>query len=104
VGTQVRKYGALGGVVNSVRPMHRGAPMFVSGSDDRTVKLWDLRLRRPAAAFEDKFAVTAVAFSDAGDEVYSGGLDNAIKVRVRPLCNQACYCTCVLGCALRIRW
>jgi hypothetical protein len=30
--------------------------------------------------FSDKFQVTAVSFADAGDQVYSGGLDNTIKV------------------------
>jgi hypothetical protein len=33
--------------------------------------------------FREKFQVTAVAFADAGDQVYSGGLDNSIKVHRR---------------------
>ena len=30
--------------------------------------------------FKDRYQVTSVAFADAGDQVFSGGLDNTIKV------------------------
>jgi Prp8 binding protein len=30
--------------------------------------------------YEDKYPICAVAFSDAGDQIYSGGLDEEIKV------------------------
>ena len=32
------------------------------------------------AVYEDKYPICAVAFSDAGDQIYSGGLDEEIKV------------------------
>lgn len=42
--------------------------------------MWDQRRKRSVITFSDKFQVTAVQFADAGDQVYSGGLDNTIKV------------------------
>ena len=39
-----------------------------------------MRVKRSVHTMEDRFQVTAVAFADAGDSVYSGGIDNAIKV------------------------
>ncbi|CAI5518313.1 unnamed protein product [Closterium sp. Naga37s-1] len=82
----------------------RSPPLIVSGSDDGTAKLWDMRVRECIQTFPDKYqvgdpssaalgaaapapddprsssAVTAVAFSYNGDKVYSGGIDNQIKV------------------------
>jgi Prp8 binding protein len=79
-GDQVKKSTEHDSFVNSVCPMRRGPPLFVSGSDDATIKVWDHRSRRSVVTFREKFQVTAVAFADAGDQVYSGGLDNSIKV------------------------
>lgn len=40
-----------------------------------------MRVKRSVRTMTDAYPVTAVAFADAGDQVYSGGLDNTIKVR-----------------------
>jgi hypothetical protein len=48
------------------------------------LQVWDQRAKRSVITFSDKFQVTAVQFADAGDQVYSGGLDNTIKVRPDP--------------------
>ena len=45
--------------------------------------MWDQRAKRSVITFQDKYQVTSVAFADAGDQVYSGGLDNCVKVRKR---------------------
>lgn len=79
-GQQIKKYTEHTAVINDVCPMHRGVPIVCSGSDDRTVKLWDLRHKRSTVTLKDQWQVTAVAFSDAGDQIFSGGLDNTIKV------------------------
>mmetsp|Transcript_6200 Transcript_6200/g.13514 ORF Transcript_6200/g.13514 Transcript_6200/m.13514 type:complete len:357 (+) Transcript_6200:226-1296(+) len=79
-GTQVKKLTEHDNHVNSVCPMRRGPPLFASASDDASVKVWDMRVKRSILTFSDKFQVTSVAFADAGDQVYSGGLDNTIKV------------------------
>lgn len=47
------------------------------------LQVWDQRAKRSVVTFKDKYQVTSVAFADAGDQVYSGGLDNCVKVRER---------------------
>jgi Prp8 binding protein len=42
--------------------------------------LWDPRTKAAVAVYQDKYPICAVAFSDAGDQIYSGGLDEEIKV------------------------
>ncbi|KAG1666813.1 hypothetical protein FOA52_011654 [Chlamydomonas sp. UWO 241] len=79
-GLQIKKCTEHDNHVNSVCPIRRGPPLFVTGSDDASIKVWDHRWKRSVVTFADKFQVTAVAFADAGDQVYSGGLDNTIKV------------------------
>ncbi|KAK9061545.1 hypothetical protein SSX86_018727 [Deinandra increscens subsp. villosa] len=79
-GKQIKKMAEHSSFVNSCSPSRRGPPLVVSGSDDGTAKLWDLRQRGAIQTFPDKYQVTAVAFSDASDKIYSGGLDNVVKV------------------------
>ncbi|KAB5512729.1 hypothetical protein DKX38_029757 [Salix brachista] len=57
-----------------------GPPLVVSGSDDGTSKLWDLRQKGAIQTFPDKYQVTAVSFSDASDKIFTGGIDNDVKV------------------------
>jgi Prp8 binding protein len=66
-------------IVNSCCPVRRGAPLVASGSDDGTTRLWDCRARRAARTLEGRFPVTAVAFSEAGDQVFAGGVDNVVR-------------------------
>ncbi|GFR43186.1 hypothetical protein Agub_g4178 [Astrephomene gubernaculifera] len=79
-GQQIKKLGEHTGIVNSCCPLRRGAKMFVTGSDDNTVKLWDMRVKKSVQTLRGSFPVCAVAFADAGDQVFSGGLDNTIKL------------------------
>lgn len=58
----------------------RGNPLVVSGSDDGTAKVWDLRVRGSVQTLPDRYQITAVAFSDTADRVFSGGVDNLVKV------------------------
>jgi len=41
-----------------------------------------MRAKRSVQTLTDAFQVLAVCFGDAGDQVYSAGLDNTVKVRV----------------------
>ncbi|KAI5396507.1 hypothetical protein KIW84_062645, partial [Lathyrus oleraceus] len=66
--------------VNSCCPSRRGPPLVVSGSDDGTAKLWDMRQRGSIQTFPDKYQITAVSFSDASDKIYTGGIDNDVKI------------------------
>uniref|UniRef100_A0A0D6R802 Uncharacterized protein n=1 Tax=Araucaria cunninghamii TaxID=56994 RepID=A0A0D6R802_ARACU len=79
-GMQVKKMAEHSSFVNSCCPSRRGPPLVVSGSDDGTAKLWDLRHRGAIQTFPDRFQTTAVGFSDSADKIYTGGIDNEIKV------------------------
>lgn len=76
---QVKKITEHTACVNAVCTLPRGPPLFVSGSDDGKVKVFDLRVKRSVRTLEDDFPVTSVAFAESGEQVYSGGLDNKIK-------------------------
>lgn len=54
--------------------------LVVSGSDDGTIKLWDLRSKRAINTLEHGYQVTAVCFSGDSSQVISGGLDGEIKM------------------------
>jgi len=79
-GARVKKFVGHTAVVNSCCPTRRGLQFLVSGSDDATVKLWDGRVKRCISTFSSGFPVTAVAFSQDADKVFSAGVDNTIKV------------------------
>ncbi|XP_024963387.1 U5 small nuclear ribonucleoprotein 40 kDa protein-like [Cynara cardunculus var. scolymus] len=79
-GKQIKKMAEHSSFVNSCCPSRRGPPLIVSGSDDGTAKLWDMRQRGAIQTFPDKYLVITVGFSDASDKIYSGGIDNDVKV------------------------
>lgn len=79
-GKQIKKMAEHNSFVNSCCPSRRGPPLVVSGSDDGTAKLWDMRQRGAIQTFPDKYQITAVSFSDASDKIYTGGIDNDVKV------------------------
>ncbi|KAL4567710.1 hypothetical protein LXL04_023302 [Taraxacum kok-saghyz] len=79
-GKQTKKMAEHSSFVNSCCPSRRGPPLVVSGSDDGTAKLWDLRQRGAIQTFPDKYQITAVGFSDASDKIFTGGIDNDIKI------------------------
>lgn len=79
VGVRVRKWMGHGSFVNSCCPRRKGNTIVASGADDGTTKIWDLRQRKHTMEFKNKFQITSVAFSDDGDTVFAGSLDNDIK-------------------------
>eukprot|EP00899_Mesostigma_viride_P010093 jgi/Mesvir1/19085/Mv12838-RA.1 len=79
-GKQVKKMAEHSSFVNSCCPARRGPQLIVSGSDDGTAKLWDMRQRACVQTFPDKYQITAVSFSDGSDKIYTGGISNDIKV------------------------
>ena len=79
-GNRIKKVVGHESFVNSVCPARRGPPVFVTGSDDGTTRLWDLRAcRRPQAVFKQKYQVTAVCLSDGADQIFAGSLDNTVR-------------------------
>lgn len=53
---------------------------MVSAGDDGTIGVWDPRQKECVDYLETKFPVTAVAISEAGNEIFTGSVDNEIKV------------------------
>ncbi|MGH0137055.1 UNVERIFIED_CONTAM: hypothetical protein FKN15_028225 [Acipenser sinensis] len=66
--------------VNSCYPARRGPQVVCTGSDDGTVKLWDIRKKAAVHTFQNTYQVLSVTFNDTSDQIISGGIDNDIKV------------------------
>lgn len=79
-GTRIRRYVGHEEIVNTMDISKRGEELLVSGSDDGSIGLWDPRTKHAVDYIQTEFPITAIAISEAGNEVYSGGLDNDIKV------------------------
>jgi len=80
MGQRAKKCAGHTSFVNSCCPARRGPPLVATGSDDGTVKLWDMRVKSAQKTFNNRYAVTAVCFSAQNDQIFAGGIDNAIKV------------------------
>eukprot|EP01112_Ceratiomyxa_fruticulosa_P017786 TRINITY_DN5605_c0_g1_i1.p1 TRINITY_DN5605_c0_g1~~TRINITY_DN5605_c0_g1_i1.p1 ORF type:complete len:343 (-),score=65.81 TRINITY_DN5605_c0_g1_i1:14-1042(-) len=79
-GERIKKCKEHNSFVNSCDVSKRGSPMIVSGSDDTSCRVWDPRVKASVHVLSHRFPVTAVAFSDAGELVFTGGIDNQIRV------------------------
>lgn len=79
-GQRIRRYVGHEEVINSLDISKRGEELLISGSDDGTIGIWDPRTKTAVDYIETQFPITAVAISEAGNEVFSGGIDNDIKV------------------------
>ncbi|KAL2193309.1 WD40-repeat-containing domain protein [Corynascus similis CBS 632.67] len=79
-GQRIRRYVGHEEIINSMDISKRGEELLISGSDDGTIGIWDPRTKNAVDYIETEFPITAVAISEAGNEIYSGGIDNDIKV------------------------
>ena len=79
-GLRIRRHVGHEEVINCLDVSRRGVEMLVSGSDDGYIGLWDPRQKRAIDFIETGFPVTSIAVAEAGNELYSGGIDNDIKV------------------------
>ena len=62
-------------VICSVKGVQRSTAEY-----QRLLQVWDLRSKRSVQTLTDNFQILSVCFGDAGDQVYTAGLDNTVKV------------------------
>ena len=79
-GSRIKKFMGHEGIVNAVDTSRTSPKLSVSGSDDKTAKIWDARTKGHVSSFEHSFQCTAVAYGGDGNTVYTGGIDNCITV------------------------
>lgn len=79
-GQRIRKHPGHEEVINCMDISKRGEEFLISGSDDGYIGLWDPRQKAAVEFLETPFPVTAVAIAEAGNELYTGGIDNDIHV------------------------
>lgn len=79
-GQRIRRHVGHEEVINCLDISKRGQELLVSGSDDGYIGIWDPRQKDALDFIETDFPVTAVALSEAGNEIFTGGIDNDIKV------------------------
>ncbi|KAK3066419.1 hypothetical protein LTR53_017241 [Teratosphaeriaceae sp. CCFEE 6253] len=77
---RIRKHVGHEEVVNCLDVSKRGEEFLVSGSDDGSIGIWDPRQKAALDHIQTDYPITAVCLAEAGNEVYSGGVDNDIKV------------------------
>ncbi|CAI6339718.1 unnamed protein product [Periconia digitata] len=79
-GERIRKHPGHEEVINCMDVSKRGEEMLVSGSDDGYIGLWDTRTKDAVCFIPTEFPITAIALSEAGNELFTGGIDNDVKV------------------------
>lgn len=79
-GLRIRKHVGHEEVINCLDVSRRGQDLLLSGSDDGCIGVWDPRQKSAVDYIETDFPITAVALAEQGHEIYSGGIDNDIKV------------------------
>jgi Prp8 binding protein len=78
-GQRMKKLRGHTSFVNSCAASRRGVQLVATGSDDGTIKVWDIRQRNATATLNNTFQITTVAFNDTSDQLFSAGIDNDIK-------------------------
>ncbi|CAF4969598.1 unnamed protein product, partial [Rotaria sp. Silwood1] len=77
---RVKKLKGHQSFVNSIGYSRIGKDMICTGSDDRTVKIWDRRKRGEVMTFDSEYQVLAYCFNSSSDAIFSDGIDNTIKI------------------------
>ncbi|KAI4102372.1 MAG: hypothetical protein L6R37_004452 [Teloschistes peruensis] len=79
-GLRIRRHEGHEEVINCLDVSRRGEEILVSGSDDGYICIWDPRQKRSINDVDTGFPITSVVIAEAGHELYTGGIDNDIKV------------------------
>ncbi|SPN99502.1 probable U5 snRNP-specific 40 kD protein (novel WD-40 repeat protein) [Cephalotrichum gorgonifer] len=78
-GARIRRYIGHEDIVNTLDISRRGEELLISGGDDCTIGIWDPRSKNAVDYIQTDYPVTAVAVSEAGNEIYSGSIDGDIR-------------------------
>lgn len=78
-GLRIRRHMGHEEIINCLDISKRGQELLVTGSDDGCIGIWDPRQKGAVDFMETDMPITAVALSEAGNEIYSGGIDNDIR-------------------------
>lgn len=79
-GVKERRLRGHKATINVVVCTRAGREILASGSDDGKVMFWDPEDKHPLDSIDIGYPVTALAFSDDGNQLYVGGVDNEIHV------------------------
>lgn len=79
-GLRIRRHEGHEEIINCLDVSRRGEELLVSGSDDGSIGFWDPRQKRAVDYTETDYPITSIALAEAGNELYTGGIDNDIKV------------------------
>lgn len=79
-GERIKKLRGHTSIVNCCGTNRTGSPVGMSGADDGTVKLWDLRTRRCVSTFEHSYQILSVDCTDSGDRIFAGTLDDSVVI------------------------
>ena len=79
-GLRIRRHVGHEEIINCLDISRRGEDLLVSASDDGTIGVWDPRQKHAVDYIESEYPITAVALAEAGNEIYSGGIDNSIHI------------------------
>ena len=77
-GARIKKLKGHASIVNCCGVNKFGSPVGVSGSDDGTVKLWDMRERNCVGTFEHSYQILSVDCSENGDRIFAGTIDDSV--------------------------
>jgi len=85
-GEVVRRHRGHAGIVNCVDVTRGGnRELIASASDDGLIKIWDPETKEPIDQIELGYPVTAAKWSQDGQQLFIGGIDNDIHVSLAPL-------------------
>lgn len=79
-GERIRRHPGHEEVINCMDVSKRGEEVLVSGSDDGYIGIWDTRTKEAVTFIQTDFPITAICLAEAGNELFTGGIDNDIKV------------------------
>lgn len=79
-GSRLKKLRNHQSYVNAIAAAPKDSNLLVSVADDCYLNVWDLRKRRCALSFKDKYPLTSVSFNMSSDQVFVGGIENSINV------------------------